>query len=311
MLVFPFFVVRPDGSSLYSLRDAVYAVQKINAHDLSVNVVGGEQCLAQEKVLITSHMLTQGESQGEESKKGRLCHFPYGLVKLTSGKMSGRRGRYVLADDLLDDLEERVLGIMTPRWIKEDTDEEKKQKVEVIAKQIASAALKIALLNNTPVMRYEQTQAPFILYNVTRINTVLKKAADNEALKQAVEEKVTPSDNILDGDDGAWGLFLTFVASLPSSIKMAAMPANTLKTASESAVLSPSLPDFGTHIVCDQLANFAASFSSLYKRVRFLPSDFGESNLSDCLGWMKFLEVVKKCAETCLEVLAIDIPEFM
>ncbi|KAL0211657.1 hypothetical protein RCL1_005283 [Eukaryota sp. TZLM3-RCL] len=315
-----FFVVRPDGSSLYSLRDAVYAVQKISRHDLSVNVVGGEQLLAQEKVLILSSMLTQGETR-EGVKRGRLCHFPYGLVKLTSGKMSGRRGRYVLADDLLDDLEEAVLEIMAPRWIKEGETRDKVMKVELIAKQIASAALKVTLLGSSPRNELifnpqkacdfsEPSQAPFMLYNVTRVANVLKKAQNNELLNKAKETNQIDY-SVINEDDGAWQLLLSFILSLPSAVKQAAIPPNTLIDPNVAFKLTPNLPEFGTHIVCDLLASFAVDFSSFYKRVRVLPSDDGSGDLSKCLGWLKLLEVFKAGADTCLELLAIDSPEFM
>lgn len=46
------------------------------------------------------------------SRAERLFHASYELVRLPEGRMSGRRGRYVLADDLYEELKEAVHAVM-------------------------------------------------------------------------------------------------------------------------------------------------------------------------------------------------------
>eukprot|EP00976_Prorocentrum_cordatum_P110707 1195248-Prorocentrum_minimum.AAC.1 len=47
---------------------------------------------------------------------GRQYHVSYDLVKLTTGKMSGRRGRYLLADDLYAELKGVIVEKMRTRF---------------------------------------------------------------------------------------------------------------------------------------------------------------------------------------------------
>lgn len=92
-----FYVLRPDGSTLYTFRDVVYSLKKCSKADAVFNIIASEQNLPQEKVALTMALL-------DPKAPRKLYHMSYELVKLAKGssalKMSGRRGRYVLADDL-------------------------------------------------------------------------------------------------------------------------------------------------------------------------------------------------------------------
>ena len=86
-----FYVIRPDGSTLYTFRDVVYSLKKCSDADVVLNVIGQEQRLPQQKVALAMQILGAPVKQ---------YHISYEVVKLSKGSMSGRRGRYVLADDL-------------------------------------------------------------------------------------------------------------------------------------------------------------------------------------------------------------------
>jgi len=94
-----FYVLRPDGSTLYTFRDVVYSFKKVANADLVCNVISSEQDVAQQKVALSLYMMNP-------SLMNKQAHLSYELVKLTTGKMSGRRGRYLLADDLYNVLRE-------------------------------------------------------------------------------------------------------------------------------------------------------------------------------------------------------------
>jgi hypothetical protein len=96
----PLYVLRPDGSTLYTYRDVVYSFKKAASADLVLNIICSEQDLAQQKVALAMAMLNPAMT-------GRQYHVSYDLVRLPSGRMSGRRGRYLLADDLYDELKAR------------------------------------------------------------------------------------------------------------------------------------------------------------------------------------------------------------
>ena len=51
------YVLRPDGSTLYTFRDIVYSFKKAHTSDLALNVICSEQNLAQEKVALAMYMM--------------------------------------------------------------------------------------------------------------------------------------------------------------------------------------------------------------------------------------------------------------
>ena len=77
--------------------------------DLILNIICSEQELAQQKVSLAMFMMNP-------EMQGRQYHLSYDLVKLTTGKMSGRRGRYLLADDLYDELKEVIREKMAKKY---------------------------------------------------------------------------------------------------------------------------------------------------------------------------------------------------
>jgi len=136
----PLYVVRPDGSTLYSYRDVVYrcarfaclaqhgfalhtasltcrtrllfhacSFKKASAADLVLTVVCSEQDLAQQKVALAMAMLNPAMT-------GRQYHVSYDLVRLPAGRMSGRRGRYLLADDLYEELKSVIRTTMREKY---------------------------------------------------------------------------------------------------------------------------------------------------------------------------------------------------
>jgi arginyl-tRNA synthetase len=73
----------------------VYSLKKCTEADMVLNVICSEQNLAQEKV-----KLAMGVLNPELALK--QLHVSYELVRLPEGRMSGRRGRYLLADELYE-----------------------------------------------------------------------------------------------------------------------------------------------------------------------------------------------------------------
>eukprot|EP00899_Mesostigma_viride_P017491 jgi/Mesvir1/25743/Mv01924-RA.2 len=173
----PLYVLRPDFSTLYTFRDVVYSFKKAANADRVLNIICSEQNLAQEKVALAMYMMNP-------DMVDRQYHVSYELVKLTTGKMSGRRGRYLLADDLYDELKEVITDKMRAKY------EEKGEALDPalfnkITHEVSTAAMKYALLavslrsvinfNIAKVTDFEDASAPFILYNSTRLTSLMNK----------------------------------------------------------------------------------------------------------------------------------------
>lgn len=265
----PLYVLRPDGSTLYTYRDIVYSFKKAAQCDLVLNIICSEQELAQQKVSLGMMMMNP-------EMKGRQYHLSYDLVKLTTGKMSGRRGRYLLADDLYDDLKTVIREKMRKKY-EEKGEDVSAEMFDAVTHEVSTAAMKYALLSvgcltqiNFDIAKitdFEDASAPFILYNSTRVASVVRKF---EAKVADGKVSALPSlDNTDTGkldDAKEWEILMEYVLPFAGLIRDGAMPA---------LPAPPALPSYGTHKVCDFLNGMVRALSAYYgpQGVRILPTD--------------------------------------
>jgi len=298
----PLYVLRPDGSTLYTFRDVVYSFKKASRADLVLNIICSEQDLAQQKVALAMCAMNP-------ELKGRQYHVSYDLVKLTSGKMSGRRGRYLLADDLYSELKAVIVDKMHKRY-SEKGEVLAPELFEKITHEVASGAMKYALLSCSchvqinfdiaKVTDFEDASAPFILYNSTRLTSLVNKF---EARVKAGE--IPPPPSLEDADfsqldnNVEWALLLDHVLMFSATLKMAACSA---------LPEPPGLPDYGTHKVCDFLNAIVRNLSSYYgpKGVRILPTADGKGGGPAMYARIFFCQALKQVIDNGLRLLMIE-----
>eukprot|EP00033_Pygsuia_biforma_P000674 GCRY01000793.1.p1 GENE.GCRY01000793.1~~GCRY01000793.1.p1 ORF type:complete len:698 (+),score=198.06 GCRY01000793.1:110-2203(+) len=292
------YVLRPDYSTLYSFRDVVYSLKKTKEADMVLNVICSEQNLAQEKVALTLNLL-------EPKAKRKQFHMSYDLVKLTTGRMSGRRGRYLLADDLYEELKQRVKEKMTSKWENAEEDFVKK-----VTHEVATCAVKYSLLGTharnvvnfdiQKAISMEDASGPYILYNCTRISTIISKFEERVA---SGELQPLPSLDSIDfnllNDGLEWELFVKYVMMFPNMIISAACP---------NVPAAPQLPEFGLHKTCEFLQNLAQDFSSFYNKVRIMGrvgemDDAAQKMMHTRLYLLKALKTVM---ENALRLLTVE-----
>ncbi|WP_294079470.1 arginine--tRNA ligase [Proteiniphilum sp. UBA5384] len=173
-------LLRADGTSVYMTQDIGTA--KLRFDDYPINtmiyVVGNEQNYHFQVLSILLDMLGFGFGKG-------LVHFSYGMVELPEGKMKSREGTVVDADDLMTEMVEtaretsRELGKLEGI----PTDEADK-----IAEMVGMGALKYFILKVDPKKNmtfnpkesidFNGNTGPFIQYTHARIQSVLRKAAE-------------------------------------------------------------------------------------------------------------------------------------
>ena len=170
-------LVRSDGTTLYTLRDMAYSIWKFGNVDRVINVIGGEQRLAQLQLriaLAAMDRLSMGDKQ---------LHYAYELVYLPGVKMSGRLGRYVTLLEVVEkavELAYEEVDKRTPHL----SEEEK----TAIAKMVGHGAVKYTMLSVDPMktitfdwgkaLNFETNSAPFIQYSHARACNILKKAEE-------------------------------------------------------------------------------------------------------------------------------------
>ena len=174
-------LLRSDGTSVYMTQDIGTAQLRFRDYpiDKMVYVVGNEQNYHFQVLSLLLDKL--GFSWG----KG-LVHFSYGMVELPEGKMKSREGTVVDADDLMDEM------INTARETSEElggklNDLTAEEKAE-INRIIGLGALKYFMLkvdarknmtfNPKESIDFNGNTGPFIQYTYARIQSVLRKAAE-------------------------------------------------------------------------------------------------------------------------------------
>lgn len=174
-------LLRSDGTSVYMTQDIGTAQQRFKAHkDLNkmIYVVGNEQNYHFQVLSIVLDKL------GFEFGKG-LVHFSYGMVELPEGKMKSREGTVVDADDLVDEMVATAKETSQELGKLEGVSE---QEANNIARMVGMGALKYFILKVDPKKNmtfnpkesidFNGNTGPFIQYTHARIQSILRKAAD-------------------------------------------------------------------------------------------------------------------------------------
>jgi len=178
-------LIRSDGTSVYITQDIGTAHQRFTEYDIRkhIYVVGNEQNY---HFQVLGHILHKLGYDWYD----RIYHLSYGMVELPEGKMKSREGKVVDADDLIKEM------ISTARLMSEELgklgDYNQAEKKRIYS-YIGLAALKYFILKVDPRknMMFDPVESidfngntgPFIQYSYTRIQSVLRKAAENNTSK--------------------------------------------------------------------------------------------------------------------------------
>ena len=170
-------LVRSDGTTLYTLRDMAYSIDKFSHAARVINVIGTEQILAQLQLRIALAAI------GEMEMADNQLHYPYEFVNLPGVKMAGRLGRYVTLNDMLTKAVQMAREEVEKR--NPELPEEEKQ---AISDMVGNGAVKYTLLSVDPqkkvtfdwkkALNFETNSAPFIQYSHARTCNILKRVPD-------------------------------------------------------------------------------------------------------------------------------------
>ncbi len=172
--VYPLTLTRSDGTTLYPTRDIAYSLWKLGRAERVINVIGVQQTLAQTQLRLALYLIG-----GAELAK-RLIHYSYESVRLPGIKMSSRRGRFVTADELVEEAVERAREETLKRGLAGGKD------VDEIAEKVGIGAIKYTFLSVSPskvitfkwerVLDFNQNSGPFVQYAYVRARSILRKA---------------------------------------------------------------------------------------------------------------------------------------
>lgn len=182
-------LLRGDGTSVYITQDIGTAKLRFDDYPINkmIHVVGNEQNYHFQVLSILLDKL------GFEFGKG-LVHFSYGMVELPEGKMKSREGTVVDADDLVDEMVNTAKETSAELGKLDGCTEEEANNISRI---VGLGALKYFILKVDPKKNmtfnpkesidFNGNTGPFIQYTYARIQSVLRKAAEqNIVLPQSL-----------------------------------------------------------------------------------------------------------------------------
>lgn len=172
---------KSNGAGLYLTSDLGLAIAKNKKYkniSESITLTGSEQNF------YFKQLFRVLQKAGYNYK---MTHIGYGLVMLPDGKMSSRKGKVILYDDVRDEVYGKILEETTKRhadW--------NKKKIAKTAWTVAMAAIKFDFLKHeaaktivfdfAAATKFEGFTGPYVLYMVARINSILRKAKLSKAV---------------------------------------------------------------------------------------------------------------------------------
>ncbi|MBN1455243.1 MAG: arginine--tRNA ligase, partial [Methanomicrobia archaeon] len=166
-------IQRSDGTSLYTTRDLAYHRWKGEHGDRVIDVFGKDHELVSQQLRKALELL------GVKAPEFVIFAF----VSLPSGSLSTRAGRYIAADDLMEQIEERSYEAVANRRT-ELSDQRKHE----IARMVGIGALRYDIVKVSPdkhivfdldeALDIEKKGAPFIQYAHTRACSILRTAEE-------------------------------------------------------------------------------------------------------------------------------------
>lgn len=208
-------LLRDDGTSVYMTQDIGTAYERFNefAMDEMIYVVGNEQNYHFQVL-----SLICGKLGFDWANK--IHHLSYGMVELPEGKMKSREGTVVDADDLMQEM------IRTARETSQELGKLEgysEAEAEEVYRKVALGALKYFILKVDPkkTMMFNPKESidfngntgPFIQYTYARIQSILRKAAENGMAVKKTDIHLEISDKEQD--------LIKLIAKLPAVVKEA------------------------------------------------------------------------------------------
>lgn len=169
-------IKKSNGSTIYATRDLAAILYRSRTYnfDKCLYVVAYEQNLHFKQIFEVAKYL----GIPEKSVNG-LEHVAYGMVRLTTGKMSTREGTVIKVDELLEEAIERVQKVIEEKNPDMENREEEAKKIgigAVIFSNLASTIIKDQVFDWNTVLNFNGETGPYIQYVFVRTKSVLEKA---------------------------------------------------------------------------------------------------------------------------------------
>ena len=189
----PCIIIKSNGSSTYATRDLAAILYRARTYDYdkALYVTSYEQVLHFKQIFTVAKYL----GLDEKYVKG-LKHVPFGMVLLSTGKMSTREGTSIKLEDLLNEAIERAKKVIEEKNPDLEDKEETAKKVgvgAVIFNDLSNNRVKDEVFDWDTILNFQGETGPYIQYTYVRIKSVLEKAGGVPDIKDVNVEKLNDS----------------------------------------------------------------------------------------------------------------------
>ena len=172
----PCIIQKSNGSTTYATRDLAAILYRARNYDFdkALYVVSYEQTLHFKQVFEVAKLLGL-----DEKYTNGLKHVPFGMVSLSTGKMSTREGNIVKLEELLNEAISRAKDIIEEKNPDLEDKEDVAKKVgvgAVIFNDLANSRIKDEIFDWNQILNFQGETGPYIQYTYVRTKSVLEKA---------------------------------------------------------------------------------------------------------------------------------------
>jgi len=277
----PCLVITGDGTTLYATRDLAAAIWRHDhfKFDRCLYVVGNEQRLHFMQVF--GVLKKMGHAWAE-----KLEHVNYGLYRFKDGKFSTRKGKVILAEEVLNEARDKALEIINS---KNPDLKEKQSTAEIVGvgavvfNDLSTDFVKDVEFDWNRVLDFEGDTGPYLQYSYARACSILRQARE-----KGFEPRLPSSSPVLKASEAAQTLMKQF---------------GRLEAALEGArrLNKPS-------IVANYAIDLAKAFNGFYRQVKVLDTAASKEDVGERLGLVAAFQQV---LGNTLGLLCMKAPEEM
>lgn len=277
----PCLIITSDGTSLYATRDLAAALWRYNQFkfDKCLYVIGSEQQLHMKQVFAVLKLM--GFAWAEN-----MQHIFYGLYRFKDGKFSTRKGKVILAEEVLNEARDKAIEIIET---KNPDLADKKEVAEIVGvgavifNDLATDRVKDVEFDWERVLDFEGDTGPYLQYSYARASSILRQAE-----KKGFTPKLPQNSAALSNSDAALALMKCF---------------GLLETSLEGALRlhKPS-------IVANYAIDLAKSFNTFYRMVKVLDATATKEETEQKLG---LVWAFRQVLGNTLSLLCMRVPEEM
>lgn len=189
-------ITKSNGSTIYATRDLAAIRYRAKTYDFDkcLYVVAYEQALHFRQIFEVAKYL----DIPEKCQKG-LEHVQYGMVRLTTGKMSTREGNVVKVEDLLKESISRVKEIIEEKNTDIENKDEEAKKIgigAVIFNSLCTTIIKDQVFDWNTVLNFNGETGPYIQYIYVRTKSVTEKAGYMPSFNEVKFDKLQDKQSL-------------------------------------------------------------------------------------------------------------------